>query len=347
MTRSILKTLTMGACALLLTASACDSDKKADKSQTGSQEVEASAPAHSPFSADSAFLHIKRQIDFGPRVPNTTGHKATSEYLARTLESYGLEVHLQDAELTAYDGTKLEARNIIARHNPQASRRVLLFAHWDTRPVADHDPEPAKRLTPIPGADDGASGVGVLLEIARLLKVEGLENIGVDIALFDAEDYGAPQDSGYEGNSEETWALGTQHWTQNPIPEGYTADFGILLDMVGAKGATFYREYYSQESAGRYVSKIWDKARALGHGRYFKNEMGGAVTDDHTFVIRNLRIPSVDIINYDPETITGFGSYWHTHGDNLDIISTETLQAVGATVWAVLQDYDEEQTPKA
>ena len=335
MTHTLTKALAVSALALTLSAASCEKS-------TEQRAAEPPTPVESPFEADSAFVHIRRQVEFGPRVPNTSSHKATAAYLASELARYGLEVKTQEMTLTAYDGAPLEAVNIIASHHPSATRRVLLFAHWDTRPVADHDADPSKRSLPIDGADDGASGVGVLLEIARLLQAQGLQNIGVDIALFDAEDYGAPQDSGYEGDSEKTWALGTQYWTENPIPEGYKADFGILLDMVGAKEAAFYREYYSQESAGRYVTKIWDKARALGFGKYFRNEMGGAVTDDHTFVIRNLRIPSVDIINYDPSTATGFGSYWHTHGDNLDNISTETLHAAGATVWAVLEEYDEE-----
>ena len=213
----------------------------------------------------------------------------------------------------------------------------MLFAHWDTRPFADNDPNPMMREVPILGADDGASGPGVMLELARLLVTEGLENYGVDLMFFDAEDYGLPAwETQYQVNSEDTWALGTQYWTKNLHNEGYKAEFGILLDMVGAKNAIFKREYFSQESAGQFVTKIWEVAEELGHGAYFQNKMGGAITDDHYFVIRNLRIPCVDIINYDEE----FGDYWHTHNDNLDIISKETLQAVGETVWQVLIDYD-------
>ena len=320
---------------LLLSAASCDQKNNGDSAGS-------STPAESPFNADSAYLHLRTQVAFGPRVPGTESHRATADYLASVLAGCGLEVHRQEMTLTAYDGTQLPAVNLIASHNPESERRILLFAHWDTRPVADHDPDPATRHLPIDGADDGASGVSVLLELARLLRDHPLTHIGVDIALFDAEDYGVPQDSDFDGDREKTWALGTQYWTQHPKPENYKAELGILLDMVGAGGATFYREYYSQESAGRYVTKIWEKARDLGHGKYFRNESGGAVTDDHTFVIRALRIPCVDIINYDPSTDTGFGSYWHTHGDNLENISTETLGAVGATVWAVLEDLDKE-----
>lgn len=334
MKTNLLPALILSLLFLSLSASSCEG-KKESNTET---ETAAEPATKSPFSSDSALLHIRRQVDFGPRVPNSPAHQATRDYLVDCLNRYGLAVRTQEMTLTAYDGTKLDATNIIASHNPEAERRVLLFAHWDTRPFADHDPDTKRRHDPIDGADDGASGVGVLLEIARLLQAQPLKEIGVDIALFDAEDYGAP--SGYEGDSEKTWALGTQYWTEHPVPEGYRAEFGILLDMVGAKNATFYREYYSQEAAGRFVTMIWDKARDLGHGKFFPNAMGGAVTDDHTFVIRNLRIPSVDIINYDPRSENGFGTYWHTHRDTIENISTETLQAVGDTVWAVLVDYD-------
>lgn len=294
----------------------------------------------SPFNADSAYQNIRRQVDFGPRVPNTSGHKECAQYLAEYLRTQGLAVTEQEMMLTAWDGTKLETVNIIGEHNPEASSRLLLFAHWDTRPLADHDPDKTRRHEPIDGADDGASGVGVLMEIARLLKTHPMKNIGVDIILFDAEDYGVPNDEEYDGDSSYTWALGTQYWGKNPHREDYKADFGILLDMVGSKDATFYREQFSQDNAGLYVTKIWETAARLGHSNYFKNEMGGGVTDDHVFVMKHRRIPCVDIINYDPHTGNGFGHYWHTHADNMDNISTETLNAVGRTVWQVLVDYD-------
>lgn len=326
---------------LLFNAASCKEKKK----QEGGEDNTVVAPVEErPFDADRAYEHIRRQVAFGPRVPNTEAHKACAAYLAEELREAGLQVQVQEAILTAYDGTQLEAMNIIGSYRPEAKTRVMLFAHWDTRPVADHDPDPSKRSDPIPGADDGASGTGVLLEIARLLGTVGLEHLGVDIFFFDAEDYGVPAGESYDGDSTDTWALGTQYWTQNLHTEGYNPDFGILLDMVGAKGATFYREYFSQEYAGKYVTLIWQTAKALGHEAFFVNKMGGAATDDHFFVIRNLRIPAVDIINYQPESPTGFfGEYWHTHDDDLHNIDTATLQAVGETVWQVLLNYDTPQ----
>ncbi|WP_414628133.1 M28 family peptidase [Porphyromonas somerae] len=327
--------LTMAVVGLVLSASSCDkSGKKSGQSEQ--TKVTRELPP-SPFVAEKAYAHIAQQLAFGPRVPNTEAHRATANYIVGELEQLGLEVKRQEMSLTAYDGTKLECVNIIGSYQPERERRIMLFAHWDTRPFADNDPNPKMREVPILGADDGASGPGVMLELARLLASEGLENYGVDLMFFDAEDYGLPAwETQYQVNSEYTWALGTQYWTKNLHKEGYKAEFGILLDMVGAKNAVFKRESLSQESAGQLVTKIWKVAEELGHGTYFQNKMGGAITDDHCFVIRNLRIPCVDIINYDED----FGDYWHTHNDNLDIISKETLQAVGETVWQVLMDYD-------
>lgn len=325
----------MAVVGLVLSASSCDkSGKKSGQSEQ--TKVTRELPP-SPFVAEKAYAHIAQQLAFGPRVPNTEAHRATANYIVGELEQLGLEVKRQEMSLTAYDGTKLECVNIIGSYQPERERRIMLFAHWDTRPFADNDPNPKMREVPILGADDGASGPGVMLELARLLASEGLENYGVDLMFFDAEDYGLPAwETQYQVNSEYTWALGTQYWTKNLHKEGYKAEFGILLDMVGAKNAVFKRESLSQESAGQLVTKIWKVAEELGHGTYFQNKMGGAITDDHCFVIRNLRIPCVDIINYDED----FGDYWHTHNDNLDIISKETLQAVGETVWQVLMDYD-------
>lgn len=327
----------VAALSLILSAASCD-DKKQSSDQSTQLQAETRTLAPSPFSADSAYMHIEKQLSFGPRVPNTEGHRATAEYLVSQLERVGLRVIQQRATLKAYDATELDAVNIIASYKPEAEKRIMLFAHWDTRPYADKESNATLRNTPIPGADDGASGTGVLLEMARILSEKGLDNIGVDIMLFDAEDYGLPHwETDYDTSSEETWALGTQHWTQHPHVEGYAPMFGILLDMVGAKDATFHREFFSQESAGNRVTDIWRTAAELGHQKYFINKMGGAITDDHYFVIRNLRIPCVDIINYKDD----FPSYWHTHNDNLDNISKETLSAVGETIWQLLLDIDQ------
>ena len=285
------------------------------------------------FEADSAYAYVANQVSFGPRVPNSKAHKQCGDYLAAELTRFGAQLYVQEANLKAYDGTLLEARNLIGSYNPEQSKRVLLFAHWDSRPYSDHDPDPANLRKPLEGADDGASGVGVLLEIARQLGQQA-PNIGVDILFCDAEDYGTPEF--VDDYQPDTWCLGSQFWAKNPHVKNYKAEFGILLDMVGGKGATFFREFQSMRSAAPIVQMVWSKARDLGYGKFFINADGGAITDDHQYVISGRGIPSIDIINYDPDTETGFASYWHTQQDNMDNIDRETLKAVGQTVLEVI-----------
>ena len=250
------------------------------------------------------------------------------------LTQYGATVVEQSFEATAHDGTKLPLTNLIASYNPAASQRILLMAHWDTRPWADKDPNAANHTQPILGADDGGSGVGVLLEVARLLgSVAQPQTIGVDIVLFDGEDYGAYSD-------EESWCLGSTYWSKNPHVADYQAMGGILLDMVGGRDATFYWEYFSKSYAPQLLTKVWSKAAELGYGSYFHQADGGGLTDDHVPVIRNLGIPCIDIVNYDPRSEEGFAPYWHTLQDNMSNISVETLGAVGHTVMAVFKDLD-------
>lgn len=281
------------------------------------------------FNADSAYAYVANQVAFGPRVPNTPAHKACGNYLASELARFGAKVYEQETTLTAYDNTPLQARNIIGSYNPESKKRILLFAHWDSRPYADEEKDPAKHHTPIDGADDGGSGVGVLLEIARQM---GLHNpqTGIDIIFFDAEDYGTPEF--VNEFKPDTWCLGSQFWAKNPHVPGYTAEYGILLDMVGSRNATFFKEQTSMRYAARIVEMIWSTARDLGYGKYFINATGGNITDDHQYVIAGRNIPCVDIINFDPETDKGFGNYWHTLNDNMQNIDRETLKAVGQTV---------------
>ena len=285
------------------------------------------------FSSDSAYIYVRRQVDFGARVPNTKAHKECAAYLSATLERFGAQVTEQRVTLTAFDGTALNAVNIIGSFQPEKKKRVLLFAHWDTRPWSDHDPDKQNYNTPVMGANDGASGVGVLLEIARQLG-ESQSEVGVDIIFFDAEDYGAPENA--VTAMQNSWCLGSQYWARNPHVKGYRAKYGILLDMVGAHGATFYREQVSDYFAKTIVDKVWAQAQNLGFGNYFIDQKGGTITDDHLYINQIAGIPSIDIIQYDPHSESGFGHYWHTINDTMDNIDKNTLHAVGTTALHVI-----------
>jgi Zn-dependent M28 family amino/carboxypeptidase len=314
----------------------CSCGKRASLSVPEVSTPQADIPA---FDADSAYASVARQVSFGPRVPNTPAHRACADYFAAELERYGAAVYVQEARLKAYDGTVLQARNIIGTYRPEYTRRILLCAHWDSRPFADHAVEEADRRRPIDGADDGASGCGVLLEIARQLG-HRQPPVGVDIILFDAEDYGMPTFA--EGRYvEDSWCLGSQFWAANPHVKDYHAEYGILLDMVGARDAVFFQELTSLYKAAPVVKKVWDTARSLGFGQYFVDVRGGAVTDDHVYVMTGRHFPCIDIIHHDPESSTGFAPHWHTPDDGLPVIDTRTLHAVGQTLLHIL--YSEQE----
>ncbi len=297
---------------------------------TATTDVAVSVPV---FSADSAYIFIAQQVDFGPRVPNTPAHEACADFLVARLQSFGATVTEQKVKLRAFNGDILHANNIIASFKPEENQRILLFAHWDTRPWSDNDPDPANHNKPVLGANDGASGVGVLLEIARNIGIQS-PRLGIDIIFFDAEDYGAPES--YSGNATDTWCLGSQHWARNPHVNPYRPRFGILLDMVGAKDATFYREQISEYYARNIVDKVWTVARNQGFEKFFVNKPGGAITDDHLYVNQIAGIPSINIIQYNPQSAKGFGDYWHTVHDNMSNIDKNTLFAVGTTVMQVI-----------
>jgi Zn-dependent M28 family amino/carboxypeptidase len=302
------------------------------KSQKNTPKIIVELPS---FNSDSAYNYIQKQVDFGSRVPNTQAHQACGDYLVKELKSLGAQVIEQKAIVNAFDGTALNMRNIIASYQPNNFKRVLLAAHWDSRPWADHDSDPANHKKPILAANDGASGVGVLLEIARCLQQKD-PSIGVDIILFDTEDYGAPEF--YKGTtSGNDWCLGSQYWGNHPHKENYQARYGILLDMVGAKQATFYKEQYSMQTAANIVKKVWKKAQSIGYSAYFVDQIGDPITDDHYYVNELAGIPCIDIINYDASyEKNSFGAFWHTLGDNMDVIDKSTLKAVGETLIHVI-----------
>lgn len=304
------------------------SSAKADK--------EATRTVHVPvFNADSAFTYVARQVAFGPRVPNSEAHRACGDYLVAQLKAFGAEVNEQCDVVDAFDGTPLNMRNIIGSYQPENRKRLLLCAHWDCRPWADNDPDEKNHHTPVDGANDGASGVGVLLEVARQIQNQQPE-LGVDIIFFDVEDYGVPQFMN-EFSSENSWCLGSQYWARTPHVQDYNARFGILLDMVGGKDATFYREGFSDEYASAIIDKVWSRAHAAGYGKFFPKQRGGYVTDDHLPINTIARIPCIDIIPMMPDCeLSSFGDTWHTVNDNMQHIDRNTLKAVGQTVLEVI-----------
>jgi len=268
-------------------------------------------------------------------VPGSQPHAACADWLEKTLKKYADEVVVQEFQTRVYDKRIFAGKNIIATFNPGIQNRVFLSAHWDSRPYADHDPDVTKHQTPIDGANDGASGTGVLIEIARQLSLQN-PSIGIDIILFDLEDYGPPQDSQTDQSSE-TWGLGSQYWAKNFHKAGYSARYGILLDMVGAKNAVFPLEGFSMYFAPDITKKIWDIAGRIGYANYFVFDNGGYITDDHYFINNLAQIPTINIIHLDPSSVNGtFYDYWHTVNDNLGQIDPATLKVVGQTVLEVI-----------
>ncbi len=303
-----------------------------DKTLNDQKKTKADIP---DFNADTAYFYIKAQLDFGPRVPNTPAHDKCAAFLIEKMSGFTANVQVQKGKVKAYNGTLLNFQNIIASWKPETNNRILLCAHWDSRPYADHDPDPACHRKPIDGANDGASGVGVLLEIARQLSIKQTE-VGIDIILFDVEDYGPPQDQREDEKSEDFWGLGSQYWANHPHKSGYFARYGILLDMVGAPGATFLMEGISMQYAPEVVKNVWNTANRIGYSSYFRYEQGPSITDDHIPINKVLAIPTIDIIHLDKSSATGFYPYWHTTKDNLDAIDKATLKAVGQTLLTVV-----------
>lgn len=287
------------------------------------------------FDADSAYAFTAAQCAFEPRTMNSEAHEKCLTWIADKFRQYGCSVKMQKADLKGYDGTILKSTNIMASYNPEASTRILLCAHWDSRPWADNDPDSANHRKPVMAANDGASGVAVMLEVARVLSKDTTLNIGVDFVCFDAEDWGFPEwETGDDPG--DTWALGSQFFAAN-LPEGYEARYGILLDMVGGEGAQFYREGMSMKYAEAIVHKVWAAAKAAGYGSYFPESDGGYVTDDHVPLNEVAGIPTIDIIAYYPDCQqSSFGPTWHTVNDDMDHIDKNTLKAVGQTIIQVL-----------
>lgn len=317
---------------LIIILVGCEGGK--ENKEAPKEEVTVVAPP--VFNPDTAYSFVDQQVAFGPRVPGTRAHVEAGNWMVKKLREYGATVMEQEFNATSFDGRPMNLKNIIGIFNADKQKRILLAAHWDSRPFADKDDE--RKDEAIDGANDGASGVGVLLEVARLIAQQELP-IGVDIIFFDGEDWG--NDTAYQDyvavrdGWETWWCLGSQYWGKNPHQANYSAYYGILLDMVGGKNAKFFVEGHSKRIAPSIVDKVWDTASRLGYSQYFIRRDGGAITDDHYYVHKYRNIPMIDIIPMDPSDGT-FGSFHHTHDDNMGIISKETLEAVGRTVLQVI-----------
>jgi hypothetical protein len=317
--------------------------------KTQTTNTATTAIAGPDFSADSAYAFCERQCSFGPRTMNSEAHEQCAQWIVSKFQEYGMAITEQRATLRGFDGTPLLSNNIIAAYRPEAENRILICAHWDSRPWADNDPDEANWTKPVMAANDGASGVAVMLELARLLcltenapsesedstaanaKRYALNaNLGIDFICFDAEDWGSD-------NVSDSWALGAQYWAAHPHREDYRARFGILLDMVGGQGARFFREGYSLYYAPEVVAKVWKAAQTVGFGSFFPQKDGGTITDDHGPVNEVAGIPCIDIIPYYPDCrASSFGPTWHTVNDDMAHIDRSTLKAVGQTLVQVI-----------
>lgn len=248
-------------------------------------------------------------------------------------------VIVQDFPATLWDGTTVRGKNIIASiEAPAASgtgKRLLLAAHWDSRLWADHDPDDGNKRKPVPGANDGASGVATLMEMARTMS-QMPPSVGVDFIFFDVEDQGQPEWSDrYEDN---TWCKGSQHWAQNRHVPAYTAVYGVLFDMVGTDAPRFTKEEVSRYYAPGLTDKMWNVAAALGFGNIFVAQNTDAILDDHLYVNQIAGIPMVDIVQN--SGTTSFFPHWHTTTDNLDNLNAETMSKVATvTMKTIYGDY--------
>ena len=309
----------------------CYSCSTTKKSQTTEQSV-----VTVEFNADTAYTFCAAQCDFGPRTMNSEAHERCAEWIQQQFEQYGYSVQMQKADLKGYDGTILKSTNIIASQKLKANSqkpeaRIFICAHWDSRPWADNDPDEANWRKPVMAANDGASGVAVMLELARLLQQNDSARMAVDFICFDAEDWGIPQwENDVDGDS---WALGAQYWANSQEPKAKSYQYGILLDMVGGQGAKFYREGFSLKYAHNIVERVWQAANTAGYASIFPYLDGGYVTDDHVPVNEKAGIPCIDIINHYPDCEqSSFGPTWHTVNDDMQHIDKNTLKAVGQTL---------------
>jgi hypothetical protein len=305
----------LGMMLLLVPLLGCPGGNQNASANGASSERNSSAP---PFSGAAAYEHVKKQVSFGPRVVGTPGHKAQLDWMVGYLRPLADTVNLQEfTHEHSRSKTNLHLTNVFARFNKNAGARMLLLAHWDTRPTADNDGDDGKRKQPILGANDGASGTAVLLEIARLLK-QNPPPIGVDILLVDGEDYGPDSQNMY---------LGATYFAAN-LPAGYKPLYGILLDMIGDLNPVYPIEGNSQDSAPEVVERVYRTAEQIGLGEFFPRRDGGYISDDH-LPLNRAGLRTIDIIDFDYP-------HWHRSTDVLENTSPRGLDAVGKVLMELI-----------
>lgn len=308
----------------------------------GSEARAAEAAAETPqavvpdFSGDSAMAFVRAQTDMGPRVPGSAAHARCRAWLVERLAAAGADtVFVQRGTIANGCGKDVGINNVMGRFGLDKGTRLLLLAHYDTRPWADEDPDPANRNTPIDGANDGASGVGVLLQLAQMIGRQA-PGVGVDILFVDAEDSGITDES--DPNTDNTWCLGSQYFVANLPYSGQLPRGAVLLDMVGGRDAVFHREFFSDSQARALTDRVWKAAAEAGQGARFTDNVAGAINDDHVHLLY-AGIPAVDIIEIGHPQTGGFNPTWHTLQDNIDNIDPATLQAVGNVVARFVYTY--------
>lgn len=291
------------------------------------------------FCTDSALAYAADQLAFGPRIPGSEAWSRCADYLQRQLARWCDTVVVQPFRTTLWDGRTVPGRNIIGSFNPRAPKRVLLAAHWDSRSWADHDTDPDLHRSPVPGANDGASGVAALMEMARGMA-QMPPSVGVDIVFFDVEDQGVADWS--EVYDEHSWCKGSQYWAKTPHVPYYRALYGVLFDMVGCPEPRFTKEYFSRQYAPGLCDKLWQCAAALGYGSIFVNQNTDPILDDHMYVNELAGIPMVDIVQNSPNG--SFFTHWHTTSDDLRSLRGESLQAVATvTLKTLYADFSAQQ----
>lgn len=313
------------------------------KSATPVATVDYSAVKTPEFSADSAYRFVADQVSFGYRTPGSEGQRKCADYLVSQMRRWCDTVIVQEFPTTLWDGREVRGKNIIATVGAQPGspegQRVLLAAHWDSRLWADHDADKANHRKPFDGANDGASGVGVLMELARTLATQRL-TVPVDFIFFDVEDQGVPEWA--DTYVDDSWCKGSQYWSLHPHTPYYTATFGILLDMVGTEQPRYTKEQFSRQYAAGIMNKVWTVAASIGYGDIFVNTETDPILDDHLYVNRLGGIPMIDIVQNNVGC--SFFKHWHTMGDNMQHVDKKSLEVIGKVLQKTLYgDYGEKR----